>query len=453
MRLAIMAIILLSFPFAFALDCNHFSGQENVLCNEISQSDASSNEKRDLMAALAYKEINIANHSQVFDWNTNIKFSSTPDGVETKSSGSIKDAWMKVVAVMPSVISNGKLLSPGIGQVLTAYNYRIELPSGNDGGDCYTEYNIRDNNAQLLVYLNENQIGTSTLTDFQGSNELNFKADLRIQSSIEVKHSKNFKECCVSASYGCLYYCNVCKYDSTVVRTDEINLEDSKQALHYWPVIMPQIKIVDKYFNTTVGLLNISKFEAFELIFDNSSFAQYNYFYDINVSLPPFDVYTLRANNFTRKDSRNMLVEKFSDNYKFYVSNPDNCKLNFYDHFHSWGQKCNLDYNATAIKILTDQLQYNVDEIINVTLVPKDTLMEVKYGDEEISASNSVKFKAKQNVNKILAYRGEKQFQRVIHVKNKGTWDFALNLGVFSGILYSVYLFVKKYWGALLWKK
>lgn len=449
MIFAIIALSLLLVPFSNALGCNNVAENDNAFCNDIASSDISDSTKQQLMADIAYPDHDYANHSAIYDRNTAIQFNQAPDGVATTDSGSIHDAWLKIVAVMPSVISGSNLLTPGIGKLQTAYNYRIEMPSGNDGGDCYTEHNLKNNQASLSIFLNGIQIGTSTLTDFQGSNELNFRADLKIQSSIEVKHSRNFQECCYSAYYGCLYYCNVCKYDNTEYRNDEINLEDVKLAIQDWPVISPQIKAIDKYSNTTVGMLNISDFDAFQLTFANSSLSQFNYHYDLNVSLPPYDVYTLRANNFTRKESNNLNFEQINNAYKFFVANPENCKLKFYDHFHSWMQECNLKYNGTPIKIITDKLQYDENEIINVSLEPKNSLFRIKYGEEEANAQNFVQFAANVHYNKISAYLGEKEFQQFIHVKRKDTWNFALNLGVFSSILYFIYSMIKKYWGAL----
>ena len=195
--------------------------------------------------------------------------------------------------------------------------------------------------------------------------------------------------------------------------------------------------------------MNISDFDGFELTFENSSLSQHNYFYDINVSLPPYDVYTLRANNLTRKKSNNLNFQQNNGSYKFYVANPNNCKLKFYDHFNSWKQSCNLDINVTPIIIKTDKQQYDENELINVSLEPKNTLIQVKYGEQQSTVSNAAQFIANPHYNKISVNYGDREFDYIIHVKKKDTWDFVLNLSVFSGVLYFIYSVVKKYWGAL----
>jgi len=445
MRLVIAVLFLLLLSSVFALDCSNVRGEALKECNAIMASNLSNADKQQLVADLVYTDRDFANHSFIYDWNTDIEFNSVPEEVKVESNGYIKDAWLKIVAVTPSVLSEDKLLSPGTGKVLSAYNYRVELPSGKEGRDCRTDYNLASNQNWLDVYLNDNLIGNSKLTDFQVPEDLDFKDELKIKTVTEVKHYENERYCCRTIRGICRKHCNKCKYRSTEYRTDEVNLEDSRKAYLYSPLILSEIRAVDKYHDTTVGILNISNFTSFSLNFENASFKQFNYYYNANVSLAPYDVLTLRANRFTKKESDNINVEQINDSYKFYVANPNECKIQFYDHFNSFEQTCNLNSDFPLLKVETNKLQYKENETINVDLEPKDTQVKVKYGDEEVLAQNSVQFKANQNHNKITAYLGERKSEKVIHVKKDGTWDFALDLGVFSGIMYSFYLLIRKY--------
>ncbi|MEK6838037.1 MAG: tyrosine-type recombinase/integrase, partial [Nanoarchaeota archaeon] len=122
--------------------------------NEIKSSTLAEPEKQHLLNGLAYPASSTANHSLVYDWNTKIQFSEAPEGTQKSSNGYITDAWLRTIAVMPSVISKDRLLTPGIGTIQNAYNYRVEMPSGTDSGDCRTEFSIRREQASLNVYLN-----------------------------------------------------------------------------------------------------------------------------------------------------------------------------------------------------------------------------------------------------------------------------------------------------------
>ncbi|MBL7054873.1 hypothetical protein ISS05_03895 [Candidatus Woesearchaeota archaeon] len=443
----LLLVLLLLIPFASALSCDYVSVSDYETCSEIMEDSIKDSEKQQLTADLIYKGKDYANHSFVYDWNTNINLNSAPYGVETKSSGYIKDAWLKIIAVMPSVISEDKLLTSGIGKVLSAFNYKVEIPSGKESGDCKTEFSLVGNNNWLSVYLNDELIGTSTLTDFEGSHILNFKDNLRIQTVTEVKHYKTYRWCCGwDRSGGCKRYCEKCRYENTEHRVHEVNLEDTKQAEHYWPKIFPEIRAVDHYHNTTAGILNISDFDAFSLNFEDSYFRQFNYYYDVNVSLMPYDVFTLRANKFTKKESDNINTEQFNDTCKFYVSNPNGCKIRFYNHFHAWEQDCDLDSEFPEFSISTDKMIYSEDEMINVSVTPSDTILDIQYANEKISIKNKIQLKSIKNKNKITAYLDGRKREKIIHVRKKDSWDFVINFGVFSGVLYSIYFFMKKYW-------
>lgn len=449
MSLIILGLSLL-LPGIYALTCSSVAKENEAICAEILQSNATQAEKLDLIGDLAYSGKNIANHSFIYDWNAKINFDSAPEGVEVRSEGYIKDAWLKIIAIMPSVISEGRLLTPGYGKVFTKYNYKVEIPSGTEGGDCKTEFSLASESASLNVYLNNDLIGSSTLADYQGYGGMNFKSALQIQAVIEVKHYNLKKYCCIKGKKGCLQFCEDCAFSNSESRTNQIGLEDYKNAFVYKPVIKPKVKAIDNYRSTQVGILNISNFNAFRLVFENSSLNQYNFYYDINVSIPPYDVFTLRANNFTKIEANNLNVEQLNDTYRFYIANPKKCKLKYFDHFRAFEENCDLKANFPEFTLETDKLQYDEDELVNVSLEPKNALIKVKYGPYEEEGMNFVQFTAKPNINKITAFLDERKAEKVIHVKKKDTWDFALNLGVFSGVLYFYYLLVKKYWGGLL---
>ena len=450
MRTAIMAALLLSFPMALGFNCNALSQQDRAICDEIYHSTVEDSLKESLIASVAYQDHNYPNHTYVYDWNKRIIFDKAPESVITQSSGNIQDAWLRIIGIMPSVILDKRLLSPGNGKIMSAYNYRVEMPSGTNGGDCRTEYRQRTNNPNLKIFLNGQQIGTSILTDFQGSEQLNFKATLDITYAIDAKHYHTYKRCCLKDKYRrCIKYCEECRYDSTETIADHLRLEDSKRAYQDLVVISPDIKAVDSYHGTTVGILNVSNFASFRLMLDNSSLAQYNFYYDLNISFPPYDVFTLKANNFTAMQSKNLHLEPVNKSYKFYVPNPKSCKIRLFDHFHSSEQECSLEYNETKIDFKTDKLIYDEGETIISSLEPKNALMKVKYGAYETNAKGTFQLAAKENLDRISISFGEREINKIIHVRKKSAWDFALNFGIFSGIIYSFYLALNKSWGGL----
>ena len=233
MKWAIIILLVLQAYLAYGISCNNFDGAVLNQCNEIISSSLSESEKQQLVNGLAYPSSGIANHSIVTEWNTKINFIEAPEGIEKVSSGNIKDAWLKTISIMPSVISKGKLLTPGTGTIQNAYDYKVEMPSGTQSGDCKTDFSLKKEQASLNVYLNDKLTGNSILSNFQGSGTLSFKTILTIIVDIEAKHYKNFKYCCKKSKKGCLKYCEDCKYDNTETKSSSISHEDYKLAYQF----------------------------------------------------------------------------------------------------------------------------------------------------------------------------------------------------------------------------
>ncbi len=427
-----------------ALTCSDTAEKDWDTCVQAMQSNLSDSEKQLLVGNLMYSNTYYANHSLILEWNTGISFLEVPYDIKSTNKDYIRDAWFKIVAIMPSVWLKNDLISPGYGQVLSAYNYWVEIPSGTEPGDCKTEFTLTENNSQLSLYLNNGYIGDSKLTSFNTAQNLSFNASLNVKATIEVKHYREYKYCCRRDENGCHKYCTVCQYENTEYRTSEVNLIDSKQAVLYKPNIEPTIRAVNRYKSTTVGLLNISNFDAFILELDNSSLSQFNYYYELNQTLAPYDVLTFRANKHIKKTINNLNVQKLNGSFKFYIPDSNRCVLIYFDHFNKWQENCSLNQTIAPIVLKTDKVQYDENETIKLTVNSSEPVT-IKYGNEEYEAKGSILLKAKPNTNRIVAQYDNLEAYAIIHVKRKGTWEFALNFSVFSAVLYSLYLLIKKY--------
>ena len=428
---------------SFALDCSQVNSKEIEICNQIIQSNATSTIKEKMIADLIYPYRNFANNSLVYERNHDISFNTAPFDAKTLDSEYIKDAWIKIISINPSIINDGKLLTSGKGEVLTRHNYRIQIPQATEQGDCKTEYKIMNEDSNLDIFLNNNLIGHEDITSFNGFGALNFVSELDLKAQVQVKHYKIFKWCCEQGKNGCLKFCEECKFDNWQTRTDSLNLQDEKQALHYSPVIKYNIKSVDSYLNTTVGILDITDFDSFEISFQDSYFRQFNYFYDVNVSLRPYDVLTLRANNFTHKEFSNINVIQSNNSYKFYVPNANGCKIKFSTHFNSWQENCLLTQEFLPFGITTDKQIYGENEAIFVSIKPKDTLVFVEYANERKLAKDSVQFLASPGFNKISANVDNRYSEKIIYVKDKSTINFILSFAAFFGVMYFLYSLIK----------
>ena len=437
---------LLTFPLAYGMSCENVQPIGSVSCTEIVKSDASDTEKAGLISSLVYGNNLNANHELVNDWNNKIIFGDAPIGVEAKSDGYIKDAWLKIVAVTPSVIKDDKLISSGKGTVLTKYNYNFEMPSEKEGGDCKTEYTLKQNNAVLDVYLNGMKIGDSESVNFEGNEGLNFESILRISTNVEAEHYKTVKYCCKKGSDGkCSRYCEKCQFSTTEERRNRVEISDRKNAfaLESDPKLI--FKTIDLYKNTLVANLNSSDIANFQLDFGNSYLRNYEYKYRLNLTLKPYDVFAIVAERANQTDFKNLKFERQDSNFRIYANDPKECRISYGDYFNAFEKICSLESDAPGISIRTDKLVYDEGENIEVFLAPENVLMNVKYGEQEKTGKDSVRFKAISGENRITASSQNKTFEKIIHVKRKETWSMALNFGIFSSLMYSFYSIARKY--------
>ncbi len=445
-------------PSSLAFNCNSLAGEDIGACNEVTSSNLSDTEKELLISEIINKNMHYADHSFIYEWNTKIDFDQAPEGVKVYNSGFIKDAWLRIIAVMPSVIEND-VLSSGSGRIVSAFNYRVETPPDyNSGGypdssdgDCRREYRLTSNQYWLDNYANNEYIGSGRLADFNENSDINFNVKLKVQTQTEVEHWTWYSWCCARMDGACIRICHECRFSNTDNLVHEVNIEDNKLVKYYNPEIEPEFKLINEYYGTRHGRLDIDNFSSFSLNFDNSYYRKFNYFYSLNYSLRPYFVLNLKANRYDKESFDNINVENINNSYEFFVHNTSNCSLSIFTHFKSWKEECLFNDLLAKLKISTDKLVYSEDDLIKVNIIePKGVDVTVSYGDKTITAKNNAEFRAKYPYNKITANFDEVKTQRVIHVKKEDSWDFALNMGVFSSIFYVFYLVVKKYFGILL---
>ena len=201
---------------ANALSCNDVNDYGKTTCEEIMNSTLPLQDQQHLVANILYPSFDQANHSFIYDWNSNMSFNETiPNGIIPASNGYIKNAWLKIFSVPPSVLESNKTLSAGYGKIQIAYNYTIVIPSGTEEEDCRTEYFLDSKSDALNTYLNNGLLGTSTTLDFEGTGTLDFKSELNILVSTRVEHYATKRWCCLEADGSCQRYCEACKHSRT----------------------------------------------------------------------------------------------------------------------------------------------------------------------------------------------------------------------------------------------
>src|SRR3989338_7260793 len=194
-----LAIILSSSVYSY---CESITGQNYNDCISIYNSDLSQEEKDLLYANLVYTGDYSPKHDLVYNWNTNKEFINPPDNVEIRSGMFIKNAWNKILAVMPSVLDN-ELYVPENIKVLNGFHYDLEIPNNYQGnypntnnGDCKRTYNIAYNNAYNNIYLNDELKGQGKLLSLAINENSTLRSKYKIEVGIDINHYKWHEYCC-----------------------------------------------------------------------------------------------------------------------------------------------------------------------------------------------------------------------------------------------------------------
>jgi hypothetical protein len=269
--LVCLALALL-LPSAIAFNCNSLSGGDLYICNSVQNTNLSQAEKDLLIADIFNKNKTIPDFDFIYSWNTNLNIKDSPDN-KYQSSGAIRNAWVKIIALMPSVLENNILYIPEQGKILTRYNYNVVLPSGTVLGDCKTYYSLEDKKESLDIYANDKLIGHDQLTGFiikDNPENLDFIARLNIEVKYKVKHYQRERYCSEYKDGKCIRYRTVCEYSSTNYHTDTLTLADSLNTKLYKSQLNSSFKITDKYNGITSGVLEANNFTKLILSFNNS---------------------------------------------------------------------------------------------------------------------------------------------------------------------------------------
>ena len=434
MRKALMLAVALFWGLSpvVAFDCSHLDASQIELCNMINSIDGTQEEKEALITLALYGNRVIPNHDFVAFWNTRLQVVEAPQGVSKQDEGIIKDAWIKILTVMPSVLEGNKFYCDKNGKVQSAYNYRIELPTDTASGDCRTDYSLERNSYSLNVYANDVFIGNEKITSFDISEgQTQFKAQLAIDAVTKIDHYQENRYCCRWRNGECRRHCTSCDYVSTETKTDNLQISDALNAEVEQEQPKGKFTILDRT-RSIKGRVEASNFTRLTLDFNQSSYQKSLYVYDFVYSLPPYNIITLRAKPYIEKKSSNLYIESLNSSaFLFTVANANDCKLNLYTHFHQTVVPCNNLYEKKNISIKTDKRSYFVNETINVTLIPDNLIFNLTYGNTYILAQGNFSLLANPIYNRIVASYQEETAESLISVTKKDKLVLASQIIIF----------------------
>lgn len=443
--IALFTALALLLPSAIAFNCNSLSGGDLAICNSIQNTDLSQTDKDLLISDIFNLNKTNPNFDFVYQWNTNLNISNSPDG-KIYSSGTIRNAWVKVISLMPSVIENNTLYSSSSGKLLTAYSYGYQLPSGTVSGDCKTSYLLSSKTEQLNVYINGNLIGHDKLTSFNNLNQdANFKSELAISIKYRIDHYHNNKYCSKRDSKGkCIKYSYRCELSSTEYKTDKLTLSDQLSAKFYQNSPAGTFRITDRYSGITKGVLDASNYTNLILSFNNSQYKNSRYIYSLNYSLPYYAL-TIKAEPAEITGFSNININRKNNSVYFTVADASNCRVQLNDFFSTKIIPCDLSFNEINFSIKTDKINYFDNDTIKIYITPDNLQVNLSYANKTITAKGYAELKAVLYANKISAKIGDKGQIALVNVNKREDFNTLYQLCALFFVGYICYKATKEY--------
>ncbi|MBS3165833.1 hypothetical protein J4444_01800 [Candidatus Woesearchaeota archaeon] len=440
MKILFFLLFCMFLPLVSALDCSKTIHPD--YCNDIQNSDLSEEEKAYLLSDIFSDKKTTPDHAIIKTWNEKISTTTKPDGVTTQNRGYIKNAWMKVLAVMPSVLNNGTLYIDTAGKVRTGFKHEVQIPSSTASGDCRTYRILLEDKGTLSLLVNNFKVGEGSSVSFTANyphNTLvNIKAVYEVIVKTKIRHYTKQRQC--YRDY-CYYSC---RYSYTEYKTDSLSLTEIVPTKVYNPILTASFLVKDRYKDTIIGDFIFSK-EAVnvQLLFDESSYRYHHYLFSEQYGIVPLNVFTEKAVEKETTEENNLAYT----NGEIVAPATDSCKIKIAGFFKEKELPCNLHFEEVEISAKTDKLIYGEEELITLEIQPAGEEYSVVYDGERYTTNGKVQFLARKEDNRIIIHHGTRVIHQYIHVKNDQPLNAAFSLAIFGTINYGIFGLIRKYWG------
>ncbi len=300
---------------------------------------------------------------KIADWNKNLEFGGyPPNNSVTGSSYTIKDAWLSIVSVQPSVYGEDRLLVNSSGSVLTRHSFVFVVQDKKRAKDCRTIYRICGYNYSLDTYLDgekiNNKSNAEAFFNLTNSSEYWITSKLSIQSEYMVDHYKKKRHCKEDEDgdkdcwYSCDYYKTEDVWDSLVLSdSKKVYYENNTAKVRY---ILDGVSNNLADFKIAVGSNNSN----INLRVGNAVFRKISYFHKVRFGNEPYNTLYLEKIPVNRTDTHAFSVlesENNNSNLTLHLVSPydEDCELTIESPFdrNTFDDICNLSKSGAAINL------------------------------------------------------------------------------------------------------
>ncbi len=289
-------------PDSLLANCNNLQLTDPEICNVIQSSNLTIEEKKQLVLNGFITNNGFPPFSEAQQWNNQIQFATPPENVSIKSGNYIKDAWLKIAAISPSVIdlNESRTYINTSGKVRVGYGFEFVVPRESFSSDCRTDYQVCGYNYNLDVYNNgvklnktsENEAVFEVQQHYHGARN-DFTATLNVSAQYLIHHYR-MQSHCVGA-YRYRYCFSTCDYYSTEDRRGSLTLADNKTTYLY-RFISFENTFIDTFTNGLANgwlfIVSNEDFNNIKFTIDNSFLNLQSRQYQLRYSLSPYNVLT-----------------------------------------------------------------------------------------------------------------------------------------------------------------
>lgn len=426
------------------------------------------NEEKKLFIA---ESIAANSFENIDSWNRNLDFGSyAPDNASTGNSYTIKDAWIDIISIDPSVYEEDNLLVNKTGDVLTKHGFSFVVQNKRRSRDCRVEYSVCGYDYSLDTYIDGAKINSGNSQqasfEFSGSSESTITSTLSVNSEYLVDHYHKVMHC-VRTMFGshCWWSCDY--YETEEVR-DSLTLTDSKDV--YYDNETNNVNyILDDVRNGLADFwLNIEGNDSnVNLQIGNANFDKTNYFYKIRYENEPYNTLTkeIVPLNETETYAFSILESKGNgNNLTIHLIAPysEDCELTVNSHFDQdvYSDICNLNRPKAEINLTVMDEDENKLRIIvrlhrndtNAPLAGKEIL--IFHSNQEYSIKTNGEGEAElliDRTNNVVTAEFQTDFETrstkesiVVEAKKPAIFESITNMFSLGIVAYLLYLPAKK---------
>ncbi|MDD3175341.1 MAG: hypothetical protein PHU51_02595 [Candidatus Nanoarchaeia archaeon] len=324
-------LILVSSSYAY--DCSLIEDKNCVYLNSVDE---------DLIANLIYTNTSYPDYDFIQEYNSNININSLPNDVNVINKNYIKNSWLKLISINPSIKYEDKLYVPYAINLRSEYDYDVNVPSTyynnnkRSGRTCKIIYSLDSKDVDLDWYANNMNIGNKKEIFVSIYNYNTLKVKLNIDVTIK---EKIYKWRHYETGWRC-------KYSTTDYSSESVNLEDFVNVVEYQNPLNSEFTFITEYRGTHKGTLNSTNLSNTFLNFGESSLTQNNFIYQANFTNKPF--YTLQLE--AKPVEENIINNLRFNNNSIFVNEPSICSIETTNFFETTTSECKEEYQELELE-------------------------------------------------------------------------------------------------------